>query len=136
MDKVTNKAILEQTGLQSNKGFDKLEDLLTRKNFRWTGHLEQRDKWRAIVKCLKQSLSHRDRRHDEYRGIHTCTYALVYARVEIVDVIITCITKETKLHHTASDSRLREPAFESCAAVLKPWASFFKLYIAPVYSAI
>ena len=28
----------------------------------------------------------------------------------------------------ASDSRLREPRFESCAAVLKPWASFFTLH--------
>ena len=27
----------------------------------------------------------------------------------------------------ASDSRLREPGFESCAAVLKHWASFFTL---------
>ena len=27
----------------------------------------------------------------------------------------------------ASDSRLREPGFESCAVVLKPWASFFTL---------
>ena len=26
------------------------------------------------------------------------------------------------------DSRLREPGFESCAAVLKPWASFFTLH--------
>ena len=25
----------------------------------------------------------------------------------------------------ASDSRLREPGFEFCAAVLKPWASFY-----------
>ena len=25
----------------------------------------------------------------------------------------------------ASDSRLREPGFEPCAAVLKPWASYF-----------
>ena len=28
----------------------------------------------------------------------------------------------------ASDSRLREPGFESCAAVLKPWAIFFTLH--------
>ena len=32
----------------------------------------------------------------------------------------------------ASDSRLRGPGFESCAAVLKPWASFFTL----VHSAV
>ena len=28
----------------------------------------------------------------------------------------------------ASDSRLRGPRFEACAAVLKPWASFFTLH--------
>ena len=28
----------------------------------------------------------------------------------------------------ASDSRLREPGFEYCAAVFKPWASFFTLH--------
>ena len=33
MDKVTNKEIHERTGLPS------MEDLLVRKNFRWTGHL-------------------------------------------------------------------------------------------------
>ena len=32
----------------------------------------------------------------------------------------------------ASDSRLRGPGFESCAAVLKMWAIFSSLYIAPV----
>ena len=32
MDKVTNKEVLERTGLPS------MEDLLNRKNFRWTGH--------------------------------------------------------------------------------------------------
>ena len=33
MDKVTNKEILERTGLPS------MEDLLIRKNLQWTGHL-------------------------------------------------------------------------------------------------
>ena len=32
------------------------------------------------------------------------------------------------LRGRASDSRLRGPGFESCAAVLKPWASFFTLH--------
>ena len=39
------------------------------------------------------------------------------------------------LRGTASDSRLREPGFKSCAAVLKPWASFL-LYITSVHSAV
>ena len=112
MDKVTNKDILERSGLPS------MEDLLIRKNLRWTGHLmrmspdrlpkqilysqlssghrkrgrprlrfkdtikrnlkltdiktdswtslsKQWDKWRAIVKWWKHSLSHRDRQHDD-----------------------------------------------------------------------
>ena len=39
------------------------------------------------------------------------------------------------LRGRTSNSRLREPGFESCAAVLKPWASF-SLYIGPVHSAV
>ena len=115
MDKVTHKEILERTGLPS------MEDLLIRKNLRWTGHLmrmspdrlpkqvlysqlssghrkrgrprlrfkdtikrnlkmrdikieswtslsQQRDKWRATVKWWKQSLSLRDRQHDDDDG--------------------------------------------------------------------
>ena len=38
------------------------------------------------------------------------------------------------LRGRASDCRLQEPGFESCAAVLKPWATFVhSTYIAPVY---
>ena len=36
----------------------------------------------------------------------------------------------------ASDSLLREPRFESCAAVLKPWASFFTLHCSSSLSCI
>ena len=36
----------------------------------------------------------------------------------------------------ASDSRLRGPGFESCAAVLKPWASFFTLHSSSSHSCI
>ena len=36
----------------------------------------------------------------------------------------------------ASDSRLREPGFESCAAVLKPWASFFTLHCSSSLSCV
>ena len=39
------------------------------------------------------------------------------------------------LRGRASDSQLSKPRFESCAAVLKPWASF-SLYIAPVHSTV
>ena len=36
----------------------------------------------------------------------------------------------------ASDSRLREPGFEPCAAVVKPWASFFTLNCSSSLSCI
>ena len=34
------------------------------------------------------------------------------------------------------DSQLREPGFESCAAVLKPWASFFTLHCSSSLSCL
>ena len=40
------------------------------------------------------------------------------------------------LRGRASNSRLREPGFESCAAVLKPWASFFTLHCSSSLSCI
>ena len=36
----------------------------------------------------------------------------------------------------ASDSRLREPGFETCAAVLKPWVSVFTLHCSSSLSCI
>ena len=40
------------------------------------------------------------------------------------------------LRGRASDSRLQEPGFESCAAVLKPWAMFFTLLCSISLSSI
>ena len=40
------------------------------------------------------------------------------------------------LRGRASDSRLRGPRFESCAAVLKPWAIFFTLHSSSSRSCI
>ena len=40
------------------------------------------------------------------------------------------------LRGRAPDSRLREPGFESCAVVLKPWASFFTLHCSSSLSCI
>ena len=40
------------------------------------------------------------------------------------------------LRGRASDFRLREPGFESCATVLKPWASFFTLHCSSSLSCI
>ena len=40
------------------------------------------------------------------------------------------------LRGRASDSRLREPGFESCAPVLKPCASFFTLHCSSSLSCI
>ena len=39
------------------------------------------------------------------------------------------------LRGRASDSRIREPGFESYVAVLQPWA-IVSFYIAPVFSAV
>ena len=41
---------------------------------------------------------------------------------------IGLMLRAQRLRGSASDCRLREPEFESCAAVLKPWASFFTLH--------
>ena len=40
------------------------------------------------------------------------------------------------LRGRAPDSRLRGPGFESCAAVLKPWARFFTLHCSSSLSCI
>ena len=40
------------------------------------------------------------------------------------------------LRGRASGSRLREPGFESCAAVLKPWARVFTLHCSSSLSCI
>ena len=40
------------------------------------------------------------------------------------------------LPHRASDFQLREPGFKSCAAVLKPWTSFFTLHCSSSLSCI
>ena len=57
MDKVTNKEILERTGLPS------MEDLLIRKNLRWTGHLMRMSADRLPKQVLYTQLSsgHRKR---------------------------------------------------------------------------
>ena len=51
MDKVTNKEILERTGLPS------MEDLLIRKNLRWTGHLMKMSPDRLPKQVLYSQLS-------------------------------------------------------------------------------
>ena len=57
MDKVTNKNILERTGLSS------MEDRLIRKNLRWTGHLMRMSPDRLPKQILYSQLSscHRKR---------------------------------------------------------------------------
>ena len=57
IDKVTNKEILERTGLLS------MEDLLIRKNLRWTGHLMRMSPDRLPKQVLYSQLSsgHRKR---------------------------------------------------------------------------
>ena len=50
--------------------------------------------------------------------------------------MIVTICRAQWLRGSASDYRLREPGFESCAAVLKPWASFFTLHCSSSLSCI
>ena len=45
-------------------------------------------------------------------------------------------TRAQWLRGRASDSRLRGPGFESCAAVLKPWASLFTLHCSSLLSCV
>ena len=67
MDKVTNKEILERTGLPS------MEDLLIRKNLRWTGHLMRMSSDRLPKQVLYSQLSsgHRKRGRPRLRFKNT-----------------------------------------------------------------
>ena len=64
MDKVTNKEILERT---------RMEDLLVRKNLRWTGHLMRMSPDRLPKQVLYSQLSsgHRKRGHPRLRFMDT-----------------------------------------------------------------
>ena len=55
-----------------------------------------------------------------------CIYIYIYIYIYIAQW----------LRVRASDSRLRKPGFESCVAVLKPWASFFTLHCSSSLSCI
>ena len=61
MDKVTNKEILERTGLPS------MEDLLIRKNLRWTGHLMRMSPDRLPKQVLYSQLSSGQRKRGRPR---------------------------------------------------------------------
>ncbi|KAK2189379.1 hypothetical protein NP493_108g04058 [Ridgeia piscesae] len=63
MDKVTNKDILERTGLPS------MEDLLIRQNLQWTGYLMRMSSDRLPKQILYSQLSfgHRKRGHPRLR---------------------------------------------------------------------
>ena len=61
MDKVTNKEILERTGLPS------MEDLLIRKNLRWTGHLMRMSPDRLPKQVLYSQLSSDQRKRGRPR---------------------------------------------------------------------
>ena len=63
MDKVTSKDILERTGLPS------MEDLLIRKNIRWTGHIMKMSPDRLPKQILYSQLSsgYRNRGHHRLR---------------------------------------------------------------------
>ena len=68
----------------------------------------------------------------KFEGMYRCTSVDVSKLLVSVNVGI----RVQWLRGRASDSRLREPGFESCAAVLKPWASFFTLHCSSSLSCI
>ena len=80
-----------------------------------------------------------------YRDQHTVTLELVqmFARVapnaepkfreDCKSIVLCC--REQSFSGRALDSRLREPLFESCAAVLN-FAQVYSLHIAPFQSAV
>ena len=67
-------------------------------------------------------------------------YWSVVANTSVMHVSLAVVDPEVCflqwLRGRASDSRLREPGFDSCAAVLKPWASLFTLHCSNSLSCI
>ena len=51
-------------------------------------------------------------------------------------IVVVVFSRVQWLRGRATEYRLREPGFESCAAVLKPWASFFTLHCSSSLSCI
>ena len=68
--------------------------------------------------------------------IKNCMYYICFHRIIAVLSRIWCECRAQWLRGRASDCRLREPGFESCAAVLKPWASLFTLHCSSSLSCI
>ena len=77
MDKMTNKEILERTGLPS------MEDLLNRKNLRWTGHLLRMSPDRLPKQVLYCQLSHRKRGRPRLRFNDTIKINLKLRNIKI-----------------------------------------------------
>ena len=61
MDKVTNKEIHKRTGLPS------MEDLLIRKNLRWTGHLRKMSPDRLSKQILYSQMSSGHRKSGRFK---------------------------------------------------------------------
>ena len=77
MDKRTNKEILERTGLPS------MEDLLIRKNLRWTGHLLRMSPDRLSKQVLYCQLSHIKRGRPRLRFNDTINRNLKLRNIKI-----------------------------------------------------
>jgi len=63
-------------------------------------------------------------------------YIYIYIYIRVISIYYIYIHRVQWLRGRALDSRLREPGFESCAAVLKPWASFFTLHCSSSLSCL
>ncbi|KAK2171513.1 hypothetical protein NP493_1055g00015 [Ridgeia piscesae] len=82
MDIVTNKEILEQTGLLS------MEDLLIRKNLRWTGHLMRMSPKQVLYSQL--SSGHRKRGRPRLRFSDTIKRNLKLRHKDrLMDITVT-----------------------------------------------
>ena len=70
-------------------------------------------------------------------GLIGTKYIIIILTNNYITIILIneCIRRTQWLMGRDSDSRLRGPGFESCVAMLIPWASVL-LYIAPVHSAL
>ena len=108
MDKVTNKELLDRTGLPSNKGFSKLEDLLIRKNFRWTGHLMRMSPDRLPKQILHSQLSsgHRKRGRRRLRFKDT-----IKRNLNLRDIKTDSWTSLSQLRYMESNSKMMEAVF-------------------------
>ena len=92
----------------------------------------------SIIYCRSQFINV----YEQYYLLSVTIHQWIWAVLSYVSHVVHqvyehyCLVWAPWLRGRASDSRLRGPGFESCAAVLKPWASFFTLHCSSPLSCI